>query len=185
MFPQHLAHNLAPLQNKIEKKNVIERLKISSIHTKTLQFYIDPHNVYTTSMLCDHKRLPQIPTQKDCKENEAPFKVLIYLPKNWGWISKTGVGFFFFLGGVGHRPGGHMLNHFRLPCPANCCIPLHRDRRSHRSCCVNVCTLQSLSLSLCVHSTTCHKLGVVVGHEKPEDQTEEYAFLLRSTSCWI
>jgi hypothetical protein len=75
MFPQHLAHNLAPLQNKIEKKNVIERLKISSIHTKTLQFSIDPHNVYTTSMLCDHKRLPPIPKQKDYKENEAPFKV--------------------------------------------------------------------------------------------------------------
>jgi hypothetical protein len=121
------------------------------------------------------KRLPPIPTQKDYKENEAPFKV----SSSCSIFQKTGVGFLklglvFFSFFWGHRPGGHMLNHFRLPCPADCCIPL-RDRRSHRSCCVNVCTLQSLalslslSLSLSVHSTTCHEIGVVGGHKKPEE----------------
>jgi hypothetical protein len=87
---------------------------------------------------------------------------------------KLGLDFYLFIF-FGHRPGGHMLNHFGLPCPSNCRIPLLRERLH---------TAISLSLSLSVHSTTCHELGVVGGHKKPEESnrrvciSSEIKFLL-------
>jgi hypothetical protein len=91
---------------------------------------------------------------------------MISLPKNWGWISKTGVGFFLVFWS---SPGRAHVKPFQTALPGELLYPLDRQTFTPVLLRERLHIAISLSPSLSVHSTTCHELGVVGGHKKPEE----------------